>query len=112
MYIRSGCFIVSFIVPDSVLDKLTKTIPEVILQEYNVTKLEIAEQCIYIRSTTAVSLSALAAATPQPTSTTVASQVYNVGIPFYPRNNMDNGVLRMLNISVSVITQFRNFFSG
>ena len=62
--IRPGCFIVSFIVPDSILEVLKSNIPKVILQEYNVTKLHVGKK-FYMPATLFPRSAVGAAAIPQ-----------------------------------------------
>ena len=45
--VRPGCFIVTWFVPESVVEKLKGKVPRAILKEYSVTKLEIAGTCVY-----------------------------------------------------------------
>ena len=45
--IRSGCYIITWFIPESVVNKLKAKIPREILKKYCVTKLEIARACIY-----------------------------------------------------------------
>ena len=45
--VRSGCFIVTWFVPESVVEKLKGKVPRAILKKYSVTKLEIAGSCVY-----------------------------------------------------------------
>ena len=45
--VRSGCFIVTWFVPESVVEKLKGKVPRAILKKYSVTKLEIAGTCVY-----------------------------------------------------------------
>ena len=45
--IRPGCFIVTWFVPESVVEKLKGKVPRAILKKYSVTKLEIAGTCVY-----------------------------------------------------------------
>ena len=44
---RPGSFIVTWFVPESVVEKLKGKVPRVILKKYSVTKLEIAGTCVY-----------------------------------------------------------------
>ena len=45
--VRSGSFIVTWFVPESVVEKLKGKVPRAILKKYSVTKLEIAGTCVY-----------------------------------------------------------------
>ena len=45
--VRPGSFIVTWFVPESVVEKLKGKVPRVILKKYSVTKLEIAGTCVY-----------------------------------------------------------------
>ena len=45
--VRSGCFIVTWFVPKSVVKKLKGKVPRAILKKYSVNKLEIAGTCVY-----------------------------------------------------------------
>ena len=45
--VRPGSFIVTWFVPESVVEKLKGKVPRAILKEYSVTKLEIAGTCVY-----------------------------------------------------------------
>ena len=42
-----GSFIITWFVPESVVKKLKGKVPSAILKKYSVTKLEIAETCVY-----------------------------------------------------------------
>ena len=46
-HIRSGSYIITWFIPESVVEKLKKKIPREILKKYCVTKLEIAGACVY-----------------------------------------------------------------
>ena len=45
--VRPGSFIVTWFVPESVVEKLKGKVPRAILKKYSVTKLEIAGTCVY-----------------------------------------------------------------
>ena len=45
--VRPGCFIVTWFVPESVVEKLKGKVPRAILKKHSVTKLEIAGTCVY-----------------------------------------------------------------
>ena len=45
--IRRKCFIVTWFIPESIVDKLTKKVPRAILRKHSVTKLKIAGKCVY-----------------------------------------------------------------
>ena len=45
--LRPGSFIVTWFVPESVVEKLKGNVPRAILKKYSVTKLEIAGTCVY-----------------------------------------------------------------
>ena len=45
--VRPGCFIVTWFVPESVVEKLKGKVPRSILKKHSVTKLEIAGTCVY-----------------------------------------------------------------
>ena len=45
--VRPGSFIVTWFVPESVVEKLKEKVPRAILKKYSVTKLEIAGTCVY-----------------------------------------------------------------
>ena len=45
--VRPGSFIVTWFVPESVVEKLKGNVPRAILKKYSVTKLEIAGTCVY-----------------------------------------------------------------
>ena len=45
--VRPGSFIVTWFVPESVVEKLKRKVPRAILKKYSVTKLEIAGTCVY-----------------------------------------------------------------
>ena len=45
--VRPCCFIVTWFVPESVVEKLKGKVPRAILKKYSVTKLEIAGTCVY-----------------------------------------------------------------
>ena len=45
--IQTGCFIITWFIPASILNKLKKNIPEHILKQYSVVDLEIAGVCIF-----------------------------------------------------------------
>ena len=45
--VRPGCFIVTWFVPESVVEKLKEKVPRAILKKHSVTKLEIARTCVY-----------------------------------------------------------------
>ena len=45
--VRPGSFIVTWFVPESVVEKLKGKVPRTILKKYSVTKLEIAGTCVY-----------------------------------------------------------------
>ena len=45
--IRPGCFIITWFIPQSVVEKLKTKVPRAILKKYSVTRLEIAGVCIY-----------------------------------------------------------------
>ena len=45
--IRSGCYIITWFIPESVVDKLKANVSRKILSKYCVIKLEIAGACIY-----------------------------------------------------------------
>ena len=55
--IYKGSFIVSFLVPESIIGFLREDIPEDILREFGVTQLDIAGSCVYSDSTTIVASS-------------------------------------------------------
>ena len=55
--IYKGSFIVSFLVPESIIGLLREDIPEDILREFGVTQLDIAGSCVYSDSTTIVASS-------------------------------------------------------
>ena len=45
--VRPGSFIVTWFIPESVVEKLKGKVPKAILKKYSVTKLEIAGTCVY-----------------------------------------------------------------
>ena len=45
--IRSGSYIITWFIPESVIEKLKAKVPRKILKKYCVTKLEIAGECVY-----------------------------------------------------------------
>ena len=45
--IRSGSYIITWFIPESVIEKLKAKVPREILKKYCVTKLEIAGECVY-----------------------------------------------------------------
>ena len=45
--VRPGSFIITWFVPESVIEKLKGKVPRAILKKYSVTKLEIAGTCVY-----------------------------------------------------------------
>ena len=45
--VRSCCFIITWFIPQSVVEKLKTNIPRVILKQHSVTRLEIAGVCVY-----------------------------------------------------------------
>ena len=45
--IRSGSYIITWFIPESVVEKLKAKVPREILKKYSVTKLEIAGACVY-----------------------------------------------------------------
>ena len=45
--VRPGSFIITWFIPESVVETLNKTLPKMALQNYSVTKLDIAGACVY-----------------------------------------------------------------
>ena len=47
--VEENCFLVTFFVPQSVVEELQSNVPEQLLKEYEVTKLEVSGTCVFIR---------------------------------------------------------------
>ena len=45
--VRSGCFIITWFIPESFVERLKADVPRAILKQYSVTRLEIAGACVY-----------------------------------------------------------------
>ena len=45
--VRPNCFIVTWFIPESIVEKLKEKVPRTILKKYHVTRLEIAGTCVY-----------------------------------------------------------------
>ena len=72
--VRPGSFIVTWFVPESVVEKLKGKVPRAILKKYSVTKLEIAGTCVYrLRKPQEVSV----------TGSIPAVSSYTVPLPFH-----------------------------
>ena len=45
--VRPNCFIVTWFIPESIVEKLKEKVPRAILKKHHVTRLEIAGTCVY-----------------------------------------------------------------
>ena len=70
-----GSFIVSFLVPESIIGFLREDIPEDILREFGVTQLDIAGSCVYSDSTTIVASSTAVPCSVSPAAIPISSSI-------------------------------------
>ena len=53
---ETGSFLVSFVVPNSILELLKRDVPTAILEEFGITQLEVAGYCVFSISQTTPAL--------------------------------------------------------
>ena len=71
--VKPGCFIVTFLVPDSIVVKLQVNIPEDMLREFGITTLIVADKCVYSCTTCPQSTLAIADPDTMPMTTVTDS---------------------------------------
>ena len=70
--VKHNCYIVIFFVPQSVVEQLQSNVPENVLEEYEVSQLEVSETCVFVQQNLQPSLAEVCSSSKERMDTTVS----------------------------------------